>query len=179
MVTIWQNWHSQVERLLSDIPEPQSKHEFHREDNFERLQIPSASEFNDPQERMIILFTRLSVCFEYGLFFELLPDQNKGALLFGFDHGNVFSFENSGPELLKVRLPKSTPHKVQKLKSTEWFAKWNIRGLGENKDLTHLLLFPWPGIALLLSTQMADPWLKFHIEKTLNYLRQGIGETQD
>jgi hypothetical protein len=168
MKSIWQKWQNQVEGLLAEKQLQKPTLEFNREDDFDRLQIPNSEEINDPQERMIILFSRLSLCYEYGLFFEQKNDRNEYNLLFGFDHGHVFSFENAST----VQLPKATPEKVQKLKSPEWFNKWNIKGLGEQKDFTNLLLFPWPNMALILSTKLADPWLKTHIEKTFEYLRK-------
>jgi hypothetical protein len=179
MKAIWQKWQNQIEGLLSEKQLPPPPLEFNHEHNFDLLQIPSPTEVGDQNERMIILFSRLCLCYEYGLFFEKKDDLDnfkcRGApaplyydLLFGFDHGNVFSFENTN----SVRLPKETPEKVRKLKSFEWFDKWNIRGLGEQKDFTHLLLYPWPQTAIILSTKLADPWLKFHIEKTFEYLRK-------
>jgi hypothetical protein len=168
MKSIWQKWQKQVEGLLSEKDLTNPNQEFQHEHNFERLQIPSTEEVSDSQERMIILFSRLSLSYEYGLFFEQLGDSCEYNLLFGFDHGNIFSFENASI----VRLPASTPNKVQRLKYTDWFHKWNIKGLAEEKETTHLLLYPWPQTALILSTQLADPWLKINIEKTLDYLRK-------
>lgn len=170
MPEFWQKWQKQIETLLAQQEQPQkppATSEFVRENDFSRLQIPSVEEVADPLERMIILFSRMSACYEYGLFLEQIDSGPNYQLHFGFDHGQVFRFTND----TFIKLPKPVPNKIQKLKNQDWFKRWNLKGLADLKDATHLLLYPWPNTAMILSTRLADPWLKMHIEKTLDYLR--------
>jgi hypothetical protein len=168
MKAIWQKWQNQFETLLVDKSNLQTPKEFNQESDFSLLKIPNLENINDAGERIILLFSRLSLCYEFGLLLERKDLSNNYQLIFGFDYGQIFSFDDNK----LVALPSVDSNKVLKLKNTDWLKKQNIRGLAEQDHFTHLLLFPWPGVALLLSTKLADPWLKFHIEKTFEYLQK-------
>lgn len=168
MKSIWQKWQNQFETLLVEKNQAPLFIDFNRESDFDRLKIPNLENINDTGERIVLLFSRLSLCYEFGLLLERKDESNNYQLIFGFDYGQIFSFDDDK----LIPLPESCNDRVLKLKNTEWLKKWNIRALAEQKELTHLLLFPWQNVALLLSTRLADPWLKFHIEKTFEYLQK-------
>lgn len=163
-------WHNEIDTFLTQSNfETQFKDQHHpffeNEENFEHLQIPNFEDLEDANDKIILLFSRLSLCYEYGLLLEH-KENNFYTIPLGFDHGQIFSFEESK----SIPLPIIKHNEIYKLKSLEWFEKWNIKGLGQTKDFTHLLFQPWPKASMIFSTQLADPWLKVQAEKTLDYL---------
>lgn len=163
-------WQKDIDNLLS-YPQNESqvasqiKPQFEHEENFEHLQIPNFDDLEEINDKIILLFSRLSSCYEYGLLFEK-KENNLFSIQLGFDHGNIFSFENSQ----LIHLPKTQFHEIYRLKTLDWFAKYDIGGLSKLEDYTHLLFQPWDRASMLFSTKLADPWLKIQAEKTLEYL---------
>ncbi len=172
MKTAFHKLHNEVDQLLNSKSAYQENlslnsnfPDFEIEENFSRLEIPDFESIEDKNERLIILFSRLSLSYESGLLFQKNQIEDF-SLQLGFYRGEVYSIQENP----LIHLPVVSHNEVLKLKSLNWFDKNKIKLPVENINVTHLLFQPWPEVAMILSTKMGDPWLKIHAEKTLDFL---------
>lgn len=113
--------------------------------------------------RVETLFSRLSVYFDSGLLFrkdETLSWRAMG----GFDQGEYFPLKGIEIEV-PFRFPQMSLIEVRKVNSTDIFNHLQEIQVIKNDRSQALIFTPHPDFIFMVTSGLADPWLKPHIER--------------
>lgn len=144
--------------------------------NFETLTDPrllrglSESLPNDNTDKAVILFSRLALYFDAGVFLE--ADKNLWEPQAHFHRGHVSVLKT--PQKKKISLPKVDLMSVLRTDAKPVLEKMNLQNLdGENKTVC-LFLRPGADFAFLLFSSLPDLWLKEHIRGVTEAIQRGM-----
>ena len=113
--------------------------------------------------RVEMLFSRLANYFDSGLLFR--KDESLAwRAIGGFDQGDYFPLK--GVELeVPFKFPTMSLIEVRKVSSTDIFAHLKDIQVIKNDRSQALIFTPHPEFVFMVTSILADPWLKPHIEK--------------
>lgn len=124
----------------------------------------------DHIDRAIVVFSRLAMIFDSGILLENNDGQWKAQAY--FHKGSSQLFKNNARAVLKI--PETTLMTVLKTDSAGILNKLNLKQLDPENKYTCLLIKVTPDFAFILFSDMADLWLKEHIENTRRALINGF-----
>lgn len=124
-------------------------------------------------EKVRMLFSRLCVYFDSGLLFQLVSGEWKAVA--GFDQGEFFPLK--GVEIdIPFRFPALTLVEVQKVHSPEVFSQLMSLQVVRSHNGQALIFKPHPDYIFLVTSVLADPWLKPHIERIQKEILMILGD---
>lgn len=144
--------------------------------NFEALTDPrllrglSESLPDDSADRAVILFSRLALYFDAGVFLE--ADKNLWEPQAHFHHGHIDVLK--APQKKKISLPNVDLMSVLRTGAKPVLQKLNLQGLDHEDKTICLFLRPGTDFAFLLFSSLPDLWLKEHIRLVTEAIQRGI-----
>ncbi len=162
--------HNRIEDLLLHQPAPGKPVE--SDNGFESLS--TAKEFRealrhlpeDPLDRSIIMFSRLSPFFDFGVM--LAHDQDSWVSVCAFEKGEYFI----PPSHSALNLPELSRHQIFRGRAKS--LNKTLSFLNVPEDYTPLLLQPRPTLSFLLFSRLADHWLKEHVSEISKCLENSL-----
>lgn len=116
----------------------------------------------DIDDRTLIFFTRLSLFFEVGVFFQGPPHDLKGAL--AFMKGQYLQI--TGQNVVLTGVPFLNPMDLLKTPALPFLKQLKIQDHFEKpEDLSAFLLSPCESVYFVLVTRLVGPWLKLHMDE--------------
>lgn len=113
--------------------------------------------------RVEMLFSRLSQYFDSGLLFRK-DDALAWRAVGGFDQGNYFPLK--GVEIdVPFKFPNMSLIEVHKVNSVDIFNHLKDIQVIKNDKSQALIFTPHPDYIFMVTSILADPWLKPHIER--------------
>lgn len=144
--------------------------------NFEALTDPrllrglSESLPQDTADRAVILFSRLALYFDAGIFLEADADLWEPQAHFHRGHIEVLK----APQKKSISLPKVDLMSVLRTATKPVLQKLNLVNLDPDDKTICLFLRPGPDYAFLLFSSLPDLWLKEHIRVVTESIQRGI-----
>lgn len=144
--------------------------------NFEVLTDPrllrglSESLPHDSTDKAVILFSRLALYFDAGVFLE--ADKNLWEPQAHFHRGHVHVLK--GTQRQKISLPKTDLMGVLRTDSKPILQKMNLQHLDPEQKTLCLFLRPGEDFAFLLFSSLPDLWLKEHVRLVSDAIHRGI-----
>jgi hypothetical protein len=127
---------------------------------------------SDPEARALMVFSRLHPYFESGLLFK--GGKNLKAIA-AIDHGEFFNLH--GTEIkIPFQIPSMNLLEVKKVQSSEIFSQLKEIQVIRSDKSQALIFRPHPDFVFLVTSTLADPWLKTHIEKIQKELLKLLAE---
>lgn len=120
-----------------------------------------------------ILFSRLCLYFDSGLLFQFGDSEWKAVA--GFDQGEYFPLK--GIEIdIPFKFPDMSLIEVRKVHSPEVFSHlMNLQVIRSEKGQA-LIFKPHPDFIFLVTSSLADPWLKPHVERIQKEILMILGD---
>ncbi len=124
-------------------------------------------------ERAPMLFSKLSVYFDSGLLFQRTGAEWKATA--GFDRGEFFPLK--GVEIqVPFKFPDMTLIEVRRVHSREIFSQlMDLQVLRSEKGQA-LIFKPHPDYIFMVTSTLADPWLKPHVERIQREILMLLGD---
>jgi hypothetical protein len=157
----------QLEHLLEKEPLKETKTQTPKKDfqvQTDLTQIDSMSVGLSSQlsERAPMLFSKLSVYFDSGLLFQRAGQEWKATA--GFDQGDFFPLK--GVEIqIPFKFPDMTLIEVRRVHSREIFSHLMDLQILRSEKGQALIFKPHPDYIFMVTSTLADPWLKPHMER--------------
>jgi hypothetical protein len=124
-------------------------------------------------ERVQMIFSRLCLYFESGLLFR---SGNLGwRAIAGFNQGDFFPL-TGGEIQVPFKFPDMTLIEVRKIQSPQVFSQLLELQVVRNERNQVLIFKPNPEYIFLVTSQLADPWLKPHIERIQKEILMLLGD---
>lgn len=114
------------------------------------------------QDRVITLFSRLAPYFDSGLLF--FEDNGNWKAICGFDQGDYFPLKGVEIEI-PFRFPEMSLIEVRRVHSPEIFSQLMDLQVLRSERGQALIFKPLPNFIFMVTSTLADPWLKPHIER--------------
>lgn len=124
----------------------------------------------DNTDKAVILFSRLALYFDAGIFLE--ADKNLWEPQAHFHRGQVNVLK--GPQKMKISLPKTDLMSVLRTDAKPVLQKLNLQGLDMEQKTICLFLRPGTDFSFLLFSSLPDLWLKEHIRLVTEAIHRGI-----
>lgn len=144
--------------------------------NFEVLTDPrllrglSESLPADNTDKAVILFSRLALYFDAGVFLE--ADGKMWDPQAHFHRGHVSVLK--GPQKKKISLPQTNLMSVLRTDAQPLLQKMNLLLLDPDQRTVCLFLRPGKDFAFLLFSSLPDLWLKDHMRSVTEAIHRGI-----
>jgi hypothetical protein len=144
--------------------------------NFEALTDPrllrglSESLPSDSADKAVILFSRLALYFDAGVFLEL--DGAKWEPQAHFHRGHVSVLK--APQKKSISLPKVELMAILRTSAQPVLEKLNMTSLDPDDKSVCLFLRPAPDFAFLLFSSLPDLWLKEHTRLVSEAIHRGL-----
>lgn len=144
--------------------------------NFEVLTDPrllrglSESLPSDSTDKAVILFSRLALYFDAGVFLE--ADGAKWEPQAHFHRGHVSVLK--GPQKKTISLPQTNLMSVLRTEAAPLLQKMNLVSLDPDGRTVCLFLRPGKDFAFLLFSSLPDLWLKDHMRSVSEAIQRGI-----
>ena len=144
--------------------------------NFEALTDPrllrglSESLPTDNTDKAVILFSRLALYFDAGVFLE--ADAGKWEPQAHFHRGHVSVLKSSQKK--KISLPQTNLMSVLRTEASPLLEKMNLQNLDSENRTVCLFIRPGNDFAFLLFSSLPDLWLKDHIRAVTEAIHRGI-----
>lgn len=116
----------------------------------------------DLHDRAVMIFSRLAPYFDSGLLFTETSGEWKA--ICGFDQGDYFPLKGVEIEI-PFRFPDMSLVEVRRVSSPEIFTQLMDLQVIRSERGQALIFKPQPQFIFMVTSTMADPWLKPHIEK--------------
>lgn len=126
----------------------------------------------DTENRVEILFSRLTPYFESGLLLNLSATKAWQACA-GFDQGQYFPLKGAEFEI-PFQFPKLSLVEIRKLISQDFLNHLKELQVIKNEKSDAYLFSPHPDYIFLVTSAMADPWFKIHIEKIQKHVLMSL-----
>lgn len=165
-----------LESILDNDQEPPSAEMTLAKKNFEVLTDPrllrglAASLPKDSTDKAVILFSRLALYFDAGVFLEL-----DGALWepqAHFHRGHVGVLKPHQKK--QISLPKVELMKILRTDAKPVLAKLNLQNLDHEQKTICMLLRPAPDFAFLLFSSLPELWLRDHTKHVTDAIHHGL-----
>lgn len=124
----------------------------------------------DPADKAVILFSRLALYFDAGVFLE--ADQALWEPQAHFYRGHMSVMK--GSQKKKISLPKADLMSVLRTSAAPILQKLNLKHLDRDQKTVCLFLRPGPDFAFLLFSSLPDLWLKEHIRLVTEAIHRGL-----
>jgi len=165
-----------IESILDHDLEVPSEEVLQAKKNFEALTDPrllrglSESLPNDNTDKAVILFSRLALYFDAGVFLE--ADQNLWEPQAQFHRGHISVLK--GTQKKKISLPKVNLMSVLRTDAKPLLQKMKLQALDSENKTACLFIRPGTDFAFLLFSSLPDLWLKDHIRTVTEAIHRGI-----
>ncbi|WII71216.1 GTP cyclohydrolase [Bdellovibrio sp. 22V] len=126
----------------------------------------------DHIDRAIVVFSRLALLFDAGILLENNDGQWRAQA--SFYKGASQLLKNNAKMIVKV--PEMTMMSILRTDSQAMLEKLHLQHLDPENKTTCLLMKASPDFAFLLFSEMADLWLKEHIENVRRALINGFAD---
>lgn len=166
-----------VESLLDQDQEIPSEEVLLAKKNFEALTDPrllrglGESLPQDPTDRAVILFSRLALYFDAGVFLEADNELWEPQAYFHRGHMSLLK----GSQKRKISLPRAE-HLMSVLRTpaSPVLKKLNLSSLDPEEKAVCLFLRPAADFSFLLFSTLPDLWLKDHIRLVTEAIQRGL-----
>ncbi len=125
---------------------------------------------NDNTDKAVILFSRLALYFDAGVFLE--ADKGYWEPQAQFHRGQVGVLKP--PQKKKISLPKSDLMSVLRTDAKPLLQKMDLKNLDSENRTACLFIRPGTDFAFLLFSSLPDLWLKDHIRAVTEAIQRGI-----
>jgi len=165
-----------IESILDHDDEVPNEEILLAKKNFEALTDPrllrglAESLPTDSTDKAVILFSRLALYFDAGVFLEI--DKNLWEPQAHFHRGQVNVLK--GAQKKKISLPKTDLMAVLKTDAKPVLQKLNLKILDPEQKTICLFIRPGADFAFLLFSSLPDLWLKEHIRLVTEAIHRGI-----
>jgi hypothetical protein len=155
----------QLENLLEKRPLQKSKPKkisdtFSASQDLSQLDSIGIGLPSEIHARALMVFSRLQPYFESGLLFH---NQKTSKAIAAIDHGEFFQLH--GTEIqIPFQIPSMNLIEVRKVQSAEIFSQLKEIQVIRSDRSQALIFRPHPEYIFLVTSTLADPWLKSHIE---------------
>lgn len=140
--------------------------------NLDNVSIEINDQFKTSQDIIVATFSQLTPYFESGLLFHKQGKQTKA--IGAFDQGDYFPLKGFELEV-SFHFPEMTLLEVRRVHSKSIFSE--LKKLNVLKDNFEALIFsPHPEYIFLVTSRLAQPWLKNHIEKIQAKVLKIVGD---
>lgn len=167
--------HKKLEVLLensqqTDEDKPRTlNHAFEAERDLTQVDSLGFALSDETEARTLMIFNRLSIYFDSGLLFKNQnshPRQTAWHATNGFDRGNAFPINKKHQQKNEsYRFPELTLVEVRLILSPEIFTQIKNLEMLFNEKSRAFVFKPHPDYIFLVTSTLADPWLKLHLEK--------------
>ncbi len=156
----------QLEHLLEKEPldkkKEQTPRNFHAQTDLTQIDDMGLGLAPNLSERAPMLFSKLSLYFDSGLLFQRTGTEWKATA--GFDQGDFFPLK--GVEIqVPFRFPDMSLIEVRRVHSREIFSHLMDLQVLKSEKGQALIFKPHPDYIFMVTSVLADPWLKPHIER--------------
>ncbi len=127
---------------------------------------------DDHIDRAVVVFSRLSMCFESGILLENNDGQWRAQASF---HKGVTQLLKT-PSKRSVTIPQIDLLTVLRTASAPILEKLGLQELDSDKKTSCLLIKATPDYAFFLFSELPDIWLKDHAEHVLKTLTNGFAD---
>ncbi len=124
----------------------------------------------DHSDRAVILFSRISLFFDAGIFLEL--DQQSWEPQAQFHFGQIKPLKN--PSKTKISLPNIPLMTVLKTNTQPILEKLNLQTLDPQGKTVCLFIKPAPDFSFLLFSSLPELWLKEHTRLVTEAIQKGF-----
>jgi len=165
-----------IESILDNDHEIPNEEILQAKNNFEALTDPrllrglSQSLPGDSTDKTVILFSRLALYFEAGVFLEL--DGNAWEPQAHFHRGQVGVLKPAQKK--KISLPKTDLMSVLRTEALPILKKLNLQNLDPDNKTICLFMRPGQDFAFLLFSSLPDLWLKEHTRLVSEAIHRGL-----
>jgi hypothetical protein len=165
-----------IESILDHDIDVPSEDVLQAKKNFEALTDPrllrglSESLPADNTDRAVILFSRLAMYFDAGVFLESDRNMWEPQALFHRGHVSVLK----PVQKRKISLPQANLMNVLRTETKPLLQKMNLLELDVEGRTVCLFLRPGTDFAFLLFSSLPDLWLKDHIRAVTEAIHRGI-----
>ncbi len=164
-----EKWLSQDANMLSTEPSPKTQLAYEAQTDTSYLEKLSHDLPEEELDRVVIVFSRLSIYFEAGLLFE------KAAI----DWLSRFRFEKGEFRLTELptylQIPDIKSMQVLKTSPKPILAEVQLsKNIERPEDLTVLLMRPTEEYCFLLFSRLPDLWLKEHMQKISHHINLSL-----
>lgn len=165
-----------IESILDHDHDVPSEEVLLAKKNFEALTDPrllrglSESLPNDSTDKAVILFSRLALYFDAGVFLE--AEKNLWEPQAHFHHGHVQVLKSAQKK--KISLPKTDLMSVLRTDAKPILQKMGLQILDPDQKTVCLFLRPGTDFAFLLFSSLPDLWLKEHVRLVTEAIHRGI-----
>lgn len=165
-----------IESILDHDHDVPSEEVLLAKKNFEALTDPrllrglSESLPQDNTDKAVILFSRLALYFDAGVFLE--ADKNLWEPQAHFHRGHVQVLK--GPQKKKISLPRTDLMSVLRTDAKPILQKMNLQNLDPDQRTVCLFLKPAADFSFLLFSSLPDLWLKEHVRLVTEAIHRGI-----
>ncbi|MBS1971019.1 MAG: GTP cyclohydrolase [Bdellovibrionales bacterium] len=165
-----------IESILDHDLETPSEEVLLAKKNFEVLTDPrllrglAESLPNDNTDKAVILFSRLALYFDAGVFLE--ADKTQWEPQAQFHRGHVSVLKPAQKK--KISLPKSDLMSVLRTDAKPLLQKMDLKNLDAEGRTVCLFIRPGTDFAFLLFSSLPDLWLKDHIRAVTEAIHRGI-----
>lgn len=167
-----------IESLLEDKYDPGHKEKQKSKENFEvsrdlsLVRGLSAGLPNDHIDKIVVLFSRLAMCFEAGVMLENEDGKWKAQAV--FERGVIETLhEEKRPS---ISLPQVKLLSILKTDSQSLLKKLSLSQLDSENEMTCLLIKVSGDFSFVLLSKLPDLWLKDHVENIRQALQSGIAD---
>lgn len=127
----------------------------------------------DLKERAVMLFSRLAPFFDSGLLFQEMQGQWKA--ICGMDRGDFFPLKGVEIEI-PFRFPEMSLIEVRRVSSPEIFSQLMDLQIIRSEKSQALIFKPQPQFIFMITSSLADPWLKPHVERIQKEVLLQLGD---
>lgn len=167
--------HKKLEDLLEnselneEIKPRTFNHSFEAERDLTQVDSLGFALSDETEARTLMIFNRLSIYFDSGLLFKK-QNTNKNHSSWqatnGFDRGHTFPIIIKNQQKNEnYRFPELTLVEVRLILSPEIFTQIKNLEMLFNEKSRAFIFKPHPDYIFLVTSTLADPWLKLHLEK--------------
>lgn len=167
--------HKKLEDLLEnselneEIKARTFNHAFEAERDLTQVDSLGFALSNETEARTLMIFNRLSIYFDSGLLFKK-QNTNKNHSSWqatnGFDRGHAFPINVKNQQKNEnYRFPELTLVEVRLILSPDIFTQIKNLEMLFNEKSRAFIFKPHPDYIFLVTSTLADPWLKLHLEK--------------
>lgn len=127
----------------------------------------------DEIDKAVVLFSRLAVFFQSGLFLEETQNRWRPQALFKDGHASSLPANLTDRS---IELPPSKAFEVIRTQAEPLLQKLGLQKHVPCQSERTYLIRPIPGVAYLLWSDLPDLWLKDHLEKVVMALAKGFAD---
>lgn len=171
--------HKKLEVLLenSQLTEENNSrvfnHAFEAERDLTQVDSLGFALSEETQNRTLMIFNRLSIYFDSGLLFKKHSSKKNNKINdvtwqaeHGFDRGSAFPISKKSKQQNECyRFPNLTMVEVRTILTPQIFTQIKNLEMLFNDKSRAFIFRPHPDYIFLVTSTLADPWLKLHLEK--------------